>query len=96
MLLFKDSESGHTMNAHEFINYELEFDINDPYIPTEENRGMLDEGDDATNNELIEEVDNMQISDEVVDRIGFKDAKSELVTLKKLLEQRHTNVTPFI
>jgi hypothetical protein len=24
------------MNAHEFINYKLEFDLNNPFIPTEE------------------------------------------------------------
>ena len=96
-LVFKDNESGPTMNAHEFFKYEPEFDINDPYIPTkEENIGMLDEGDDASDNELIERVDNVQISDVMVDRIGFKDAENIVVTLKKLLEQRHTNVTPFI
>lgn len=36
------------MNAHEVINYELEFDINNPHIPIkEEPIGMLDERDDA-------------------------------------------------
>jgi hypothetical protein len=25
-----ESETGPTMNAHEFINYELEFDLNNP------------------------------------------------------------------
>ena len=30
-LVFKESESRPTMNAHEFINHELEFDLNNPY-----------------------------------------------------------------
>lgn len=32
-LVTKESESGPTMNAHEVINYELEFGLNNPYIP---------------------------------------------------------------
>jgi hypothetical protein len=41
----KESESGHIVNAHKFINYELEFDLNNPYIPTEkEIIGTLDKG----------------------------------------------------
>jgi hypothetical protein len=31
----------------------------------------------------IEEIDNVQISDLVVDRVGFKDVESALVTLKR-------------
>ena len=85
------------MNAHEFINYELEFDLINPYIPiVEEIIGMLDERHDAFDNEPIEEVDNVQISDVVVDKVEFKDAKSALVTLKKKLKLRFTDVTPFI
>ena len=42
-MVSKESESGPTMNAHELINYDLEFDLNNPYIPTkEEVIGMLD------------------------------------------------------
>ena len=37
----------------------------------------------------------MQISD-VVDRVGFRDAKSALVILKQIMERRPTNVTPLI
>ena len=41
------------MNAHEFIDYELEFDLSNPYIPIEEESiGMLDERDDAIENEV--------------------------------------------
>ena len=36
------------MNAHEFINYELEFDLNNPYIPIKkEITCMLDGGGDV-------------------------------------------------
>jgi hypothetical protein len=85
------------MNAHEFINYELEFDPNNPYIPIkEEIIGMLDGRGDAVDNEPIEEVDNVQISDVVIDSLGFKDdVESALVTLKQFLEQRPSDVTPY-
>ena len=72
------------MNAHEFLNYELQFDLNNPCIPIEEEIiGMFDGGGDAPNNEPIEEVDNVQISDVVVDKAIFKDVESASVTLKK-------------
>jgi hypothetical protein len=68
-LVTAKSETIYTMNAHEFIKYELEFDLNNPYIPIEEEIiGMLDKGDDATNNEPIENVDNVQIGDVMVDK----------------------------
>jgi hypothetical protein len=41
-LNYVESEIGLSMNAHESINHEREFDPNNPYIP------MLDEIDDAT------------------------------------------------
>jgi hypothetical protein len=45
------------MIAHEFINYELEFDLKNPHKPTEdESTGILDERDDAIDNECIKEV----------------------------------------
>jgi hypothetical protein len=44
------------MNAHEINDYELEFHLNNPYILIEEIIDMLDERDDAPNNEPIEEV----------------------------------------
>ena len=48
------------------INYELKSYLNNPYIVTEEKIvGMLDERHDATNNDLIEEVYNVQIGDVV-------------------------------
>jgi hypothetical protein len=43
---------------------------------------MFDVGGDATDKEPIEEVDNVQISDVMVDRVGFKDVESTLVSLQ--------------
>ena len=71
--------------------------MNIPQIPIEEEIiSTLDERDDAPDNEPIEEVDNMQIGDVVVDRVGFQDVESALLTLKQFLEQRPTGVTPLI
>jgi hypothetical protein len=47
------------MSAQEFINYELKFDPNNPYILIEEKISLLDGGGDATDNEPVEEVDNV-------------------------------------
>jgi hypothetical protein len=35
-LVSKESDSWAIMNAHEVINYKMEFDLNNPYIPTKE------------------------------------------------------------
>ena len=43
-------ESGPTLIALEFINYELKFDLNSPYTHIEEIIGMFDERDNATDN----------------------------------------------
>jgi hypothetical protein len=44
------------MNAHEFIKYGLEFNLNNPYIPiVEEIIGRLNGGGDTTNNRFINE-----------------------------------------
>ena len=65
------------------MNYELEIDLNTSYIPTkEEIIGMIDGGSDAVDNEPIEIVDNVQICDVAVYKVGFKDVESALVTLK--------------
>ena len=79
------------MNVLEFINNELDSYLNNLYIPIEVGIiGMLDEIDNAADNGPIEEASNVQIGDVLVDRVGFKDAESELVILK----QMPTNVTP--
>ena len=47
------------MNAQKFINYELEFHLNNPYIPNEEEIiSMLDGGGDASDNELVQHYAN--------------------------------------
>ena len=54
-LVSKESKSGPTMNAHEFINYALKFTLNNPHTPIEEEIiGMLDGGDAADNKPIIE------------------------------------------
>lgn len=50
---------------------------------------MLNERDDAIDNELIEEVDDMQISDVVEDWVGFKDVENAWLTLEKKLEKKY-------
>ena len=47
----------------------------------EEAIGMLNERDVVANNEPIEEANNVQIGDVMVNRVGFKDVESSLVTL---------------
>lgn len=50
------------MNAHKFVNYELEYNLIIPYIHTEEEIiDMLDERDDVADNGLLEKVDNVQM-----------------------------------
>ena len=69
---------------HEFINHELEFVLNNIYIYIEEGIiGLFDERDDAVNHERIEGANNVQIGDDVVGRVGFKDVESALVALEK-------------
>jgi hypothetical protein len=46
--------------------------------------------------DLLKKLTNVQISDVVVDRVGFKDDESALMTLKQFLEQILVDFTPFI
>jgi hypothetical protein len=57
---------------------------------------MLDERDDAIDNESIEEVDNVQTDDVVANRVGFKGVESTLVTLKQFPEQDPIDITPLV
>jgi hypothetical protein len=60
-LLFAGNKIKRTMDAHEFIDYELEFDLNNPYVHDEEEiTSMLEGIDDPIDNEPIEKVDNVQ------------------------------------
>ena len=71
------------MNAHEIIDKALElWSKQSPRAIEEEIVGILDERDDATDNEPMQEVDNVQIGDVLVDIVGFKDAKSAILTLE--------------
>jgi len=63
--------------GHEFINYELEFDLNKPYISIEEDIiCMLDGRGDAAGNRPIEVVGDVQIDDVL-------DFERALATLKQ-------------
>lgn len=54
------SDIGPTMNIHKFINQELEFDLNNPYILVEEEIiSMFDERDEVVDNEPTKELDNV-------------------------------------
>lgn len=59
-MVFAKSEIGHTTNAQEIINYDLDIDLNKAYTPTEEEFIRLqDEQDDAANNKPIKKVHNV-------------------------------------
>jgi hypothetical protein len=55
---------------------------------------MFDEIDNATDSEPIGRVDIVEIGDVLVDRVGFMDVESALVTLKHFSKHKPTNVTP--
>lgn len=97
LLVFAKSEARSTMNAHEFINYEIEFYLHNLYIPMEEEIiGIFNGRNDAIENQFIKEAKIVQIGEVVVDELSFKDAKSALVALKQFLEQRPLDVTSLI
>lgn len=50
----------------------------------------------ATDNESIEEVDNVQINDVVVDMVGFKNVESALVIFKQFFWTKTIDVAPLI
>jgi hypothetical protein len=80
-LLSFDSEVGYMMNAHEYLNYEMEFDLNDPYEPTDE------EFSDMYSSKHQENVDEVMV-DVVEDVVGSSVVECSLETLKKHFEQR--------
>jgi hypothetical protein len=84
-LLSSQSEEDDTMDAHEFINFELEFDLNNPYQPTDEDiiDCLSSEDQDCDLDEDIVDVDEV---------VGLNDAECCLETLKKFLQQRPENV----
>ena len=71
-----------------YLNYELEFDLNNPYQSTNEQIiEMLPSQQQGSEHEDsdLDEANPYNIVEEVV---GFKDVGSALQTLKKFLEQR--------
>jgi hypothetical protein len=76
-LTLAKQEIGPTLDAHEFIHCELDVDyLNTPYMLVEEEIiNMLDERDDVVDNQPIEEVDNVQISDVIIDKVTSKDVE---------------------
>lgn len=59
-LVFAKNETRPTMNVHKFINYELEFHLNNLYISIkEEIMSMLDERNDTFDNKSIKEANNV-------------------------------------
>lgn len=63
------SETGPTMNAHGFINYELKFHLKKFLHTYWGGKYKFDEIDDAVLNAPIEEAHNVQISDVVIDGV---------------------------
>ena len=78
------------MNAHEYLNYEMEFDLNNPYEPTDE------EFLDMYSSEYQEiDVDEVMI-DVVEEVVRFSVVERSLETLKKHFEQRPNNTLSHI
>ena len=76
------------MNVQEYLNYELEFDLNNPYQLTDEQIiEMLSSQQQGSEHE-DSDPDEANPHDIVEEVVGFKDVGSALQTLKKFLEQR--------
>ena len=86
-LLSSDTEDNDVMDAHEFINYEVDFDLNNPYEPTEEN--ILDV---MLPSEDLEIVADEVIDDAVEDLLGLDVVEGYLHGVKKFLQQRPRDV----
>ncbi len=82
MLLPSDSEVGDVMNAYKYLNYEVEFDLNNPYEPTDEEFfGMY--------SSEHQEIDVDEVVVDVVEEVvGWSVVERSLETLKKYFEQR--------
>jgi hypothetical protein len=86
------SEIKSIMNVREFINHEVELYPNSPYIPIEEGiiGTMLDERDNAIDNEPIEEAGSVQIGDVLVGRVAVKDVESAPINITPLIKCNRT------
>ena len=78
------------MEAHEYLNYELEFDLNNPYEPTDEE--FLDMLPSDQQELDVDEV----VVDEVEEVVGFGVVERALETLKKYFQQRPNDVLSHI
>ena len=75
------------MDAHEFINYEVDFDLNNSYEPTEED--ILD----MLPSEGLEIAADEVMDDAVKDVVGFDVAEAAIHILKRFLQQRPRDVS---
>ena len=76
------------MNVQKYLNYELEFDLNNPYQPTNEQIiEMLPSQQQGSEHE-DSDPDEVNPHDIVEEVVGFKDIGSALQTMKKFLKQR--------
>ena len=76
-------DTGHAVNAHEFINLELEFDLNKPYTPIDWGgyRFALWNKIKQLLMNSLKKVTMCKLGDLVIDWVGFKDVQCALVTL---------------
>ena len=82
MLFSSNSEVGDVMNAHEYLNYEMEFDLNNPYEPTDEEFLDMYSSED-------QEIDVDEVMVDVIEEVvGFSVLECSLETLKKYFKQR--------
>ena len=82
MLVSCDSEVGDVMNAHEYLNYEMKFDLNNPYEPT---------NDEFFNmySSKHQEIDVDEVMVDVVEKVvGLSVDERSLETLKNFFEKR--------
>ena len=76
------------MTAEEFINYEAEFDLNNPYQPS--NEELMEMFNPYS---FVEEEDDTEtLASEPIAPVCYKDVQSSLQTLRHYLEQRSTDV----
>jgi hypothetical protein len=84
-LLSSDTGISPTMDAHEFVHFEIDFDLNNPYQPIDEEIVQML----SSQHPIVDENEEVIIIDDVVEvHMGFKDALNALETLKKFLEQK--------
>ena len=76
------------MNVERYLNYELEFDLNNPYQHTDEQIIEMLPSQQQGSEYKDSDPDEANPHDIVEEVVGFKDVGSALQTLKKFLEQR--------